>query len=60
MHWLHIFVHGVYFRTQRRRQLVVTGEEDNWSVEEEEMARLWVLQGFETYGKRVYWANQLM
>lgn len=40
MRWLHIFVHGVYFRTQRRRQLVVIGEEDNWSVEEEEMARL--------------------
>lgn len=40
MQWLYIFVQGVYFRTQTRRQLVLTGEEENWSVEEEEMIRL--------------------
>lgn len=46
--WFHIFVQGVYFRIQKRRQIALLGE-GNCSVEEEGTVRLgWVLQVFET------------
>lgn len=52
MQWFHIFVQRVYFRIQKRRQIALLGE-GNCSVEKEEVFRLgWVLQEFETYGKR--------